>query len=186
MTNDFKSAFEKAGIKTEGGMRKKCKECGKEFTPREQHHSVCPDCNKERHSGGAGGGGTSLPSDYLERGYFDEKGYLRESIYKDDAKKVADVLSSCMSVTSLRAFFNKVRAIENIYKQSNNFDQIKPKLYAFERDATYQVSRGVVSDEFRKFIVKNARLAQSRPEAFKGFVEHFMSVLAYFKERKLR
>jgi CRISPR-associated protein Csm2 len=126
-----------------------------------------------------------LPESYLRDGYFDQGGkHLREGIFKEDAKEVARVLAALkMTPTSLRAFYNKLKAIENRYKISNNdFDLIKPNLYAFERDVAYQVSRGVVSEEFRKFININSALAIKGPEFFRGFVEHFLSVLAYFKD----
>ncbi|MBI4847719.1 MAG: type III-A CRISPR-associated protein Csm2 [Nitrospirae bacterium] len=169
-----------------GGMKKTCLDCGKEFVPKEQHHKICFDCNKKKHEGAGGTDKTrlKLPDDYLAKSYFDEKGHLREGIFKDDAKEVARVLASLrMSPTSLRAFYNKLIAIENKFKSSdNNFDLIKPNIYAFERDVAYQVSRGVVSEEFRKFINKNAELAKKGPKEFKGFKEHFLSVLAYFKD----
>lgn len=169
-----------------GGMKKKCQECGNEFTPKEPHHKICFECNKRKRESSAGTDKPRLrlPNNYLSNSYFDEKGYLREGIFKEEAKEVAKVLAAIrMTPTSLRAFYNKLKAIENKYNASNNnFDLIKPNLYAFERDVAYQVSRGVVDEEFRKFIVVNAELAIKGPKEFKGFIEHFLSVLAYFKD----
>lgn len=185
MSADMKRAFEKAGMGA-GTPHKPCQECGQSFVPKEPYHKVCSECNrKKRQSGGDGqsGGYRHLGPNYLSDGYFDDKGYLREGIFKDDAKEVARVLySQRMSPTSLRAFYNKLRAIESEYKMSNNFDAIKPKIHAFERDVAYQISRGVASEEFRKFIVTNISLAVKGPKEFKGFVEHFLSVLSYFKD----
>ena len=186
--SEMKRAFEKAGIKGSGGgeMNKKCVQCGNEFTPKEAHHKVCADCNKKRYEAISGFDKSTarLPNDYLKDGYFDDKGYLRAGIFKEDAKEVANVLATLkMTPTALRAFYNKLKAIESKYNTSgNNFDFIKPNLYAFERDVAYQVSRNVVSEEFRKFINKNAELALKGPKEFKGFIEHFLSVLAYFKD----
>ena len=166
------SEFNKVGG---GGVKKYCK-CGKPIN--NDKFDTCYDCSKKKH------GTAGLPEGYLSNGYFDEKGYLREGLFKDEAKEVAKVLAALrMTPTSLRAFYNKLIAIENKYKSSdNNFDLIKPNIYAFERDVAYQVSRGVVSEEFRKFINKNADLAKKGPKEFKGFKEHFLSVLAYFKD----
>lgn len=182
MGSDFRSAFKKVGITSGGGgMTKKCKKCGKDFEQKNPKHDACSICFRENPTGDAAKG--SLRSNYLEKGYFNENGKLREEIFKSEAKNVAEVLASQkMTPTSLRAFYNKVKAIENNYKVSKDFESIKPKLFAFERDATYQVSRGVVSEEFRKFIIKNAEIAQKGPDEFKGFIEHFLSVLAYFKD----
>lgn len=186
--SDMKRAFEKVGIKGSGGgeMKKKCVQCQREFIPKEPQYKVCAECNKRRYEAPSGldKSPARLSNDYLKVGYFDEKGYLRAGIFKEDAKEVANVLAALkMTPTSLRAFYNKLKAIESKYNTScNNFDFIKPNLYAFERDVAYQVSRGVVSEEFRKFINKNAELAIKGPKEFKGFLEHFLSVLAYFKD----
>ncbi|MEW6068476.1 MAG: type III-A CRISPR-associated protein Csm2 [Nitrospirota bacterium] len=186
--SDWKDKLKNSGLYKQGGggMKKICLECKKEFVPKEQYHKICSDCNKKKHevSGGADKTKLRLPDDYLAKGYFDEKGYLREGIFKDDAKEVASVLAALrMTPTSLRAFYNKLIAIENKYTVAdNNFDIVKPSIFAFERDVAYQVSRGVVSEEFRKFINKNAELAKKGTKEFKGFKEHFLSVLAYFKD----
>lgn len=187
MNNDMKSAFQKAGVHGGGGGggQKKICSCGAEFVPKEPHHRVCGDCNRKMRYGSTptpDGGAPPLSGDYLKNGYFDEKGLLREGIFKDEAKDVARFLSQMMSPTSFRAFYNKAKAIENKYKMAGDFDVIRPSLFAFERDVTYQVSRGVVPEAFRKFIVTNANLAQKGPKEFKGFMEHFLSVLAYFKD----
>lgn len=186
--DDWKEKLRNSQLHRSGGvdMKKTCSECGQEFIPKEQHHKVCGNCNRKRYDSNAGFDrpAAKLPEDYLINSYFDGKGQLRAGIFKEEARVVANVLASLrMTPTSLRAFYNKLKAIENQYRISNNnFDLIKPKLYAFERDVAYQVSRGVVSEEFRKFINKNAELACQGPKEFKGFVEHFLSVLAYFKD----
>jgi CRISPR type III-A-associated protein Csm2 len=166
-------------------IKKRCTDCGQEFIPKETHHKVCANCNRKRRQGAPGSDRSAkLADDYLKDGYFDGKGHLRAAIFKDEAKHVAGVLAELrMTPTSLRAFYNKLKALENRYKASaNDFNVIRPSLYAFERDVAYQVSRQVVPEEFRKFININADLAIRGPREFKGFVEHFLSVLAYFKD----
>jgi CRISPR-associated protein Csm2 len=184
--SDWKDTLKNSYSSGGGEMKKKCQECGEEFLPKEPHHKICFSCNKKRHESSTGfdKAKIKLPDNYLANGYFDEKGYLREGLFKEEAKVVANILASLrMTSTSLRAFYNKLIAIENNYKSSNNnFDLIKPTIFAFERDVAYQVSRGVVPEEFRKFINKNAELAKKSIEEFKGFKEHFLSVLAYFKD----
>ncbi|MBI5194801.1 MAG: type III-A CRISPR-associated protein Csm2 [Nitrospirae bacterium] len=186
--SDWKDKLRNSGFNKGGGkeMKKICESCKKEFLPKEPHHKTCSDCNKKKYEGTSGlyNSKIKLPDNYLGDSYFDDKGYLRESIFKEDAKVVVNALAAeNMTPTALRAFYNKLKAIENRYKISNNdFDLIKPSLYAFERDVAYQASRGVVRDEFRKFININAELAIKGPKEFKGFIEHFLSVLAYFKD----
>ena len=192
MTGDWKKDLGKMGGSPGGAGQKKCKQCGKSLKP-DSKFDTCFECGKK---GGAGstsfGTPVSLPPEYLSKGYFDEKGNLREGIFKDEAKEVARVLAAKrMTSTSFRAFYNKVKAIENKYKtllcsagisKGDAFESIKASLFAFERDVAYQVSRGVVPEEFRKFIVKNAEIAKNGPKEFKGLIEHFLSVLAYFKD----
>lgn len=162
---------------------KKCRVCEKPLKP-DSRFDTCFECGQTRKKSDAGGPVGGLPPDYLKTGYFDDKDQLREGIYKDDAKLVAGILANNkMSANSLRAFYNKLKAIESKYKTSgNNFDLIRPTLFAFERDVAYQVSRQVVPEDFRTFINANAELAAKGPKEFKGFVEHFLSVLAYFKD----
>lgn len=164
------------------GVKKKCADCGKEFFPKEAHHKTCFECAKKKKDGGFPP--LKLPANYLNNSYFDDKEHLREGIFKEEAKEVANILASeGLSPTALRVFYNKLKAIESRYKSSkNDFELIKPNLYAFERDVAYQASRGVVREEFRKFITINAALAAKGPKEFKGFIEHFLSVLAYFKD----
>lgn len=165
-----------------GSVKLKCADCGKEFVPKEAHHKTCFECAKKKKDGGFQH--DKLLANYLKDSYFDDKGHLREGIFKEEAKKVANVIAAeGMTPTALRVFYNKLKAIESKYKSSkNDFDLIKPNLYAFERDVVYQASRGVVKEEFRKFITINAALAAKGPKEFKGFIEHFLSVLAYFKD----
>ena len=67
-------------------------------------------------------------------------------------------------------------------------ERIKEKLYSFYPSAAYAVSRKNTSvpPEFQKFIETNMKLAVKDPKHFKGFVEHFQSVVAYFKEKDNR
>jgi len=185
--SDMKHALEKAGIKGGGEMSapKKCK-CGN--TIKDPKFDTCYNCSqKSREVSGYSGTSKSnskIPDNYLKNGYFDNKEHLREGIFKEEAKEVANVIAAeGMTPTALRVFYNKLKAIESRYKSSkNDFDLIKPNIYAFERDVAYQASRGVVKEEFRKFITINAAIAAKGPKEFKGFIEHFLSVLAYFKD----
>lgn len=176
-----------------------CRICGKQTLGEHQYCIQCSsayigDRSAEKRDRGHHGGSparqgqaestsTGLGSNYLKDGYFNDSGYLREEIYTTEATRVAGVLSSKnMTSAALRRFFNKLRGIDSRFKSGSDFEEIKPGLYAFQRDVAYAVGRGVVPEEFRQFINTNIRLAIIDPKHFKGFVEHFQSVLAYFKE----
>jgi CRISPR type III-A-associated protein Csm2 len=184
--SDWKDKLKNSEFNKGGGMKKKCLECKEEFVPKEPHHKICSVCNKKRYDGGDSSDKTrlKLPDNYLSQGYYDENGQLRADIFKDEARVAANVLASWNTTpTSLRVFYNKLKAIENRYKYSGkDFNLIKPGLYAFERDVAYQISRSVVSEEFRKFININSEIALRGPKEFKGFIEHFLSVLSFFKD----
>lgn len=123
--NDWKDKLKNSELyKTGGGgMNKRCADCNNEFVPREPHHKICFDCLKKKREGVAVHDRVhaKLPLDYLSKSYFDEKGYMRAGIFKEEAKVVAGVLATIgMTPTSLRVFYNKLKAIENQYKLSIN------------------------------------------------------------------
>lgn len=188
---DWKDKLKNSEIYKPGGteMKKKCAnaECGKEFIPKEDYHKICPECNRKRQEGlletnkSMGG---SLDR-YLNAGYFDDKENMHRGLFKEDAIFAAGLLSKAgMSATSFRNFYNKLKAIESRYKSSTDkdFDKIKPDIYAFERDAAYYISRGVVPEVFRHILVKNVELSVQSVKHFKAFIEHLFSILAYLKD----
>lgn len=128
-----------------------------------------------------------LAPDYLKNGYFNENGRLREEIFTLDAENVAAVLSANeMTSAAIRRFFNKLRGIDARFKSSRDFESTKEDLYGFYPQAAYAVGRKVAPEQFRKFIEKNIKLAVIDEKHYKGFVEHFQSVVAYFKEKDQR
>jgi len=170
-----------------------CKICGKQTF---EGYTLCPQCNnaskgksgKARAKNKPQTSEQSLSPDYLKNGYFDENGYLREEIFTSEAMHVSDVLSSKgMTSAAIRRFYTKLRGISNRYG-TGDFERIKEKLYSFYPSAAYAVSRKNTSvpPEFQKFIETNIKLAVKDPKHFKGFVEHFQSVVAYFKEKDNR
>ncbi|RJX27659.1 MAG: type III-A CRISPR-associated protein Csm2 [Dethiobacter sp.] len=176
----------------------KCKACGKQTMG---NYEYCMQCNIAQR----GGGPTDkdkrkrkdfssspaeqikrpgLEEDYLKNGYFNDKGYLREEIFTSEAMRVAEILSAKgMTRASLRRFYNKLRGIYSRFKDAKNFEEIKAGLYSFYPNVADAISRNSnVPEEFRQFIYTNVGLAVKDSDHLKGFVEHFQSVLAYFKE----
>lgn len=149
--------------------------------------------DRRPHSGSPTRGGrperasSGLGSDYLQEGYFKGE-YLRKEIFTSEAERVADLLSARgMTSASLRRFYNKLRGIYSRYNDTKNFAEIKPGLYSLYPNVADAVSRNAnVPQEFRQFINANLKEAEKGPEHLKGFVEHYQSVLAYFKETQVR
>ena len=123
-----------------------------------------------------------LPENYLQNGYFDEHGVLRYCIFKEDAIAVARILNlHNTTATGLRNFYNRLQAIEYYLQQTNDFAAVQVKLLSFGNLVEYATARAAVPEVFRDFINKNLLIAQENNESFKGFLEHYKSVLAYAK-----
>ena len=184
---DWKKELSKLSNGKGGGTVKRCK-CGNEIT--RAGSDICYECFKKKRNASnirPSSSPASLPDNYLDGGYFDKKGdkqYLKEAVFIEWPQKVSIALGKQgMSPTALRKFFNKLRAIEAKYKSSMDFDLVKQDIFAFDRDVAYTSGRGVTPPLFKSFIAKNIELAKRDPDNFKGFVEHFQSVIAYFKEK---
>jgi CRISPR-associated protein Csm2 len=86
-----------------------------------------------------------------------------------------------LSNTALRRFYNKLKGLDTKHKFNREYKSLLPELYAFERDAAYAAARQVVPGVFIGFAVKNVDLATRDEKGFKGFVEHFQSIVAFAK-----
>ncbi|GAB6158194.1 hypothetical protein JCM39194_13940 [Desulfotomaculum varum] len=172
-----------------------CRICGKKTLGDYQY---CIQCNPRVTPNKQQGGTTDrqyrqsnvnskLKPDYLKEGYYNDQGHLRKEIFTTEAEMVAGVLAaSGMKSASLRRFYNKLRGIYARYKDIRSFDEIKPDLYKFYPNAKDAVDRKTVPEEFRIFINANVALAEQNPKNLTGFVEHFQSVVAYFKDNEGR
>jgi CRISPR type III-A-associated protein Csm2 len=183
---DWKSDLAKRhGDGKGGGVVKKCK-CGKSIS--NPKFDLCYDCSQKArssHQGTSFIGSAKLPEGYLQGGYFEEKNgkkYIREEVFVSWAQNVSEALkASGLAPTAIRKFFTKLRAIEHKYKVSRDFDLAVQDLHSFHRDVKYAENREVASPLFTSFIEINSTLAKNSPEHFKAFVEHFQSVIAYYK-----
>lgn len=183
--------------------------CNKPTT--EERHPFCPDCNRKKNQAAAGSSKvvssgnnkvsvatppspvppsvSGFPENYLPDGYFNKingKLYIKEEVFTSWAIDVSTKLKlQKMTSTKLRGFFTKLRSVEYRYKEAGrDFERAKEKLYSFKRDAKNSENKGVTPELFTKFIDKNIDLATKDMEHFMAFVEHFQSVIAYFKDDK--
>jgi CRISPR-associated protein Csm2 len=167
-----------------GSNPKKCS-CGK--TINNPKFDKCFECNKKEPSGSQHNHSANLPSGYLDGGYFDrknDKNYIKEDVFIKWAQELSSsVKQQGLTAAAIRRFFSKLRAIEYKYKMTRDFDLAREGIYAFVRDVTYTENRGVTPSLFSKFIEKNVNEAKISPEHFRAFIEHFQSVVAYFKEK---
>ena len=188
---DWKKDLGKHSSYSGGGSSvKKCEKCGKPL--KDDKFKFCFACNEVMKAGGGGGfpsHASKLRDDYLEGGYFDEKNgknYIKENVFIKWAQEVSSDLklqSPPMTSAAIRRYFSKLRAIEYKYKMNHDFDLAREGIYAFARDVSYTENRNVTPVLFSRFIEKNIAESKKSPEHFRAFVEHFQSVVAYFKDK---
>jgi CRISPR-associated protein Csm2 len=188
---DWKNELsKKVGGKSGASEMKKCA-CGAPIT--KPGATQCYSCFKKsqgfgsRTGGGNNSGEADLPDHYLQGGYFEEKNgknYMKEEIFISWARDVSSALKKAgLKSAAIRRFFSKLRATEHKYKTTNDFDLAREGIYAFVRDVSYSENRGVTPVLFSRFIEANVQLAKKDAEHFRAFIEHFQSVVAFFREK---
>lgn len=183
---DWKKDLGKHSSYSGVGSAKKCEKCGKPL--KDDKFKYCFSCN-EAIKGGGGAGSSTLREGYLSGGYFEEKNgrkYIKEDIFIKWAKDISGDLkiqTPAMTSAAIRRYFSKLRAIEYKFKMNRDFDLAREGIYAFARDVAYTENRGVTPVLFSRFIEANIAEAKKSAEHFRAFVEHFQSVVAYFKDK---
>jgi CRISPR-associated protein Csm2 len=171
-----------------GGVSMKKCACGAPI--KDERFNQCYQCSqKNRGNQGNAYAATvsTLPKGYLEGGYFenkDGKKYIKEEIFITWAREVSAALKAQgLTAAAIRRFFSKLRAVEYKYKTNHDFNLAREGIYAFVRDVSYTENRGVTPALFSRFIEANVEQAKNDAEHFRAFVEHFQSVVAYFKDK---
>jgi CRISPR-associated protein Csm2 len=189
---DWKTQLDKHPSNKGGGGGKKCATPGCEKILKDDKFTYCWDCNAKHKAGDGGHGGippivATLPKGYLAGGYFETKNgkqYIREEVFITWVKEMSAALKAeGLTPAAIRRFFSKLRAIEYKFRTTKDFDLAREGIYAFSRDVAYTENRGVTKPLFSKFIELNCTEAKKDAEHFRAFVEHFQSVVAYFKEK---
>lgn len=133
-------------------------------------------------------GSRGLPQGYLQEGYFNEKGYLREELITTQAREIALAFErQNMKITALRKFFNKIKLITRrfSFQADYDFDQALPEILELEPYAAYTANRGVMPYIFVEFITRNVERAKADKKAFcDGFAKHCEYVVAYFPRQR--
>lgn len=130
----------------------------------------------------------------LDKGYFDEKGYLRKDLVVNEAEKIGKLFAqgslnrydknNTLSSSQLRNFFNEVKALDARVEE-DNFEENLPFILMLKSKASYAYRGGKSSKipaSFYEFLEKNVEVIQKRGDidTFKGFVDFFETVVGYF------
>ncbi|TAH48310.1 MAG: type III-A CRISPR-associated protein Csm2 [Chloroflexota bacterium] len=121
---------------------------------------------------------------YLKGGYFSDakrenlRPELLDTVAMDVAKRL---INSGINSYQLRRFYNQVRAIERSVGTQRSFEAAKADIVALKSAVAYQVGRGLVREDFKRFIDRNADLAKENADNLtRGFIPHFGAVLGFF------
>ncbi len=121
---------------------------------------------------------------YLKDGYFsdDKCERMRDGILDTLALDVAKALANTgINSHQLRRFFNQLRAVERSIGKQRPFETARADIVKLKSAAAYQVGRGLVREDFKRFIDRNVDLALQKECNFtKGFLPHFAAVLGFF------
>ena len=173
-------------------MTKKCAGCGKEFTPREPHHTCCWDCYKNQPPAAGGNVHPEQRSDinldeyWKSSSYANANGYLREEFVTTWAYQIAYELGNGkMTKHQLRRYYNHAKYLQRrlAVTQNSNYDSIAAELKELKPFAhnAANSSTNKVPKLFVNFIDLNLDNVHDR-KSFDYFMIHFQAVVGYAAE----
>lgn len=121
-----------------------------------------------------------LPKGYLEGGYFDQEGYLKDKLITDAASDVAKGFGKEMSNSQLRRFYGHVKTAEKAYSYSKDTKKLINDVSLILSFAAEAKGKEKVPSVFYDFIHKNIQNIKTAKDILKGFIPHFQAVVAYF------
>ena len=123
---------------------------------------------------------------YLQGGYFDEKGYLRpEYVSRDKMMKIVNQLRDAkpvLTVHQMRRYFQHCRAIESKLKSGRSrWEAEQTNLMRIDiaaKDA-YGKSQRKIPALFHDFILSNVAQIKSEKDFLEGFLPHFEALVGF-------
>jgi CRISPR type III-A-associated protein Csm2 len=126
--------------------------------------------------------------EFVEKGYTDEKGNLREELITTEAQDIAKKLyNQGLSNSQLRAFFNEVKAIKSRINESEElFEKNYPFILMLKSKAEYKYRnnglKSKITKGFRDFINESVDYIKENKslDTFENFVLFFEAIIGYF------
>ncbi len=166
--------------------RPKCRDCGKPL--KDAKFERCFECNKKRKTGGGlPAPRAGLPQSYLDNGYFNDLGYLRDELIVDQATQVASAFTDHQVTTGqIRRFYAHLRQAVRRLDTGESFEAVKPAVLEMKPLAADACGRakneGKDFGVLLTFIEANvSQAARAQKNLQQGFLPHFQYVVAYFK-----
>lgn len=127
----------------------------------------------------------ALPSGYLAKGYFDEKGNILTEVVIEWASAIAKQLDSAgLQPTQLRKFFTEARLIQGQFEAGKSFDSLRGRILKLDAYAADAIKKGNAPQLFKQFIEYNLKWAAKDKKSFlEGFLPHFENIVAYFPRK---
>lgn len=127
---------------------------------------------------------------FKDKGFTNDKGYLREELITEEAKKIAGFFKEDkLTKSQLRAFYNEVKALKNRLKYDKSvekFDEIYPLILLMKAKIEYRASKDKAKMEgIKQFITLGIERVQKENEkgkgreAFDNFATLFETVVGY-------
>lgn len=123
---------------------------------------------------------------YLEElsgGYFIKDDFIKKEYVLDYAKELANEFTKNENVnkpTQIRKYFDFCDKINGIYKVKRNFLYVQSELPKVIAHLNNALKKGLISNDFVKFLEKNIDLAIIEEKNFvKGFIPHFEAVIGF-------
>lgn len=137
-------------------------------------------------------GAKTFDLSFLDQGFYNSRGNLREELLDQEAKKLAQRFGpkggfDKVSSAQMRRFFGDVRELESILKREINLESHEPTdlekylamVKMLKSKLAYSAGRGVIPKSFAESLSKAIDQVRS-PKDFKAFVLFFESIVGYY------
>ncbi len=116
-------------------------------------------------------------------GFFSSNQSIRhEEVYRETSEGIAqEFMKAQLKASSIRRFYECVRAAYERYLQNHSFEEAKESIYRLRPLATRSETRGITKRCFTDFMKHYIDVTVKSERNLRGFKELFMSVICYMK-----